>query len=663
MRNKKRRAKAMVRAASESRSLLLSADVRMLDLVAAEGAAAKRPTFSIDAYNGGPMRIGFSKPVVIDLSGLRMKSRIPVLLDHDASQIVGQSTSAKIDNGSIRLEGTVTGDDDIARKVVSHAKNGFEWSASIGVAIDKLESVDAQTTVSVNGKSFTGPLYVVRAGRLGEVSFVSIGADETATARVAAKHAGSEETSMNPFEDWLSANGWDAESLTTSQLSSLKIAHEASIKAQEGGDGGGDSVKAVRAEAVRIAAVTRIAFREPEILAKAVSEGWTSEKAEYEVKLASYKNAPSAIIRDKGDVTPQVLEASIRMQCAASSARIEKEYPEKVLDLATKSRRMGLKALIQSAMACDGRQAPALTADMNEWVRAGFSTATLPSILSNSANKIMQDAFVAVSRSAPMVTKKLSSNDFKVHTGHRLLGNALMEKVGPGGEAKHDSLTETTFTFQADTYMDIIALTRQQWINDDMGAFTQIPAMIGRRAALTVENALWSLVIANTENFFHTNNSNIISGASSALGVAGLDAAVAAMRKFTDARGAPIMAQPKFLVVPPELEAEAMRLFGSDVLIATGVGSSAKTAASANVWRGRFQPVAVPHLTSAAEWYLFADPADVAAFGICYLNGVESPTIEEVDLPPQYLGMAWRGYIDFGVCQIDKQGAVKSAGS
>jgi hypothetical protein len=53
----------------------------------------------------------------------------------------------------------------------------------------------------------------------------------------------------------------------------------------------------------------------------------------------------------------------------------------------------------------------------------------------------------------------------------------------------------------------------------------------------------------------------------------------------------------------------------------------------------------------------------VAAFGIAYLNGSEVPVIEDAPLPGNVLGIGWRGYLDFGVCQVDSNGGVKSTGA
>lgn len=669
-----------IKASGRNSHLTLTGHVEMTAGVEAEaGKPARRATFSINAYNGGAIRAGFYRPIVIDLAGLRTKQRIPILLDHDSRQIVGQSESVKIENGRVDLAGVVTGDDEPAQKVTSHAKNGFEWAASVGVAIDKLESIAEGTTAKVNGQEFQGPIYVVRAGRLGEVSFVSIGADESASAKVAARSA--PEDSAMTFEKWLEAGGWTEGDLSEDQLKTLKAAYlvetEGEKKATSNGDGGkvdasaetgNDPAKAMResasVEAKRIAEITSLTGNHADLRAKAISEGWSVEKTQYEVKLADLPQAPAARINANDAPDRMILECAVRLGSSEPTAQVEKAYDDKTLTAAHKMRRMGLKALIESSLQAEGKHRPSLNASIDDWVRAGFSTATLPYILSNSANKILQSSFMAVPSAARVLAKKLIANDFKEHRGHRMTGDSQFDEVGPGGELKHMSLGETTYTFTPKTHGKMIGLTRQQWINDDLGAFTELPQKLGRGAALAIEDAFWTLVKANTGTFFGSGNGNYIEGATTFLGVEGLRLAVQTMAKLTDADGKPINVQPKFLVVPPELDGVAQELFRSTGLIATGLQATnaRERGAATNIYANRYQPVMSPYLTAAKVYYLFADPMDIAAFGICYLNGVETPIVEEVPQAPNVLGFQWRGYIDFGVCQIDKQGAVMSKG-
>lgn len=669
---------------SEKRMCALSCRAVLSDLTAEATENGQRPRFSIVAYTGGAVNVGYGRPVVFDLAGLRYSQRIPILLDHDSTQIVGQTTRVIVSDDQISMEGLVTADDDIGEKVVVHSRNGFQWAASVGIIIHRLEAIDGGTSVKVNGRSFDGPVYVVRSGRLGETSFVSIGADEHASARIAASLF--REVCTMSFDQWLIAGGLVPGELTDSERAKLEAAYEATThmfasssspdnSVNDGG--GGDAVPSdggaaaaaldeIRAEAKRVAEITRLCATGDygDLQMRAVAEGWSVEKTKYEVRIASLSAGPPNVIRGSAAPTVEILEAAVRLGSGEQEALIAKSYRPEVLDRAYAHRRIGIRDFIRLAAAAGGRPAPEMnSAPVHEWVTAAFSTATVPGILSSAANKMLMSAFSGVDPVARTVMKKLSANDFKTHTGYRLASNAGMELTGPGGELKHLNFTETSFQFRVDSYGSYIGLTRQQWINDDLGAFTQVPLIAGRNAAQRIESVAWATVIANAGSFFSTNNRNYIEGADTNLSVAGLSKAVQTMREQQDSRGNRISIRPRYLVVPPALEFDARSLYVSDSVVATGVGNAKQLSPAANVFRGSYEPMVPPHLAGQPKvWYLFADPADVAAFGIAYLNAVEAPTVEQVEPNPDTLGFAWRAYIDFGVCQIDPQGAVKSKG-
>ena len=69
----------------------------------------------------------------------------------------------------------VSRDTEAAREVVASARRGFPWQASVGANIQRSEFIAEKVTVQVNGKKFTGPLYVLQATSLEEVSFVDRG--------------------------------------------------------------------------------------------------------------------------------------------------------------------------------------------------------------------------------------------------------------------------------------------------------------------------------------------------------------------------------------------------------------------------------------------------------------------------------------------------------
>ena len=56
-------------------------------------------------------------------------------------------------------------------------KRGFPWQASIGADILEAEFIPNGSQIQVNGRTFDGPLYVIRQSILKEISFVDTGAD------------------------------------------------------------------------------------------------------------------------------------------------------------------------------------------------------------------------------------------------------------------------------------------------------------------------------------------------------------------------------------------------------------------------------------------------------------------------------------------------------
>ncbi len=199
-------------------------------------------TFEIEAYTGGPLDLyPYSLPVVVDLSELTAaKGSRPILRDHRPDRIVGHSSEIANDGRKLDVKGLLSGVGEYAREVADTADNGFPWQASIG-AKGRLEFVGEGKTVSVNGRSFKGPLYVARKAVLHEVSFVALGADRGgASARMTAGDplpppgdapapTPTQGRVMDPkLEAYLAAAGFDPAAVTETQLVPLRAAFDAS---------------------------------------------------------------------------------------------------------------------------------------------------------------------------------------------------------------------------------------------------------------------------------------------------------------------------------------------------------------------------------------------------------------------------------------------------
>ena len=169
--------------------------------------------FEMDAYNGGPMKAQrMEYPVVADLEGMAPveKSR-PVLRDHDPSEELGHTTEIINDGKTLGAKGLISGVGPHVARVVDAAKNAFPWQASIGASVMKNQFVPAGRSAQANGQTFQGPINIARAWKLGEISVLTLGADDSTSTRIAAKTA--ERTSTMKFKAWMKARGLTAASM------------------------------------------------------------------------------------------------------------------------------------------------------------------------------------------------------------------------------------------------------------------------------------------------------------------------------------------------------------------------------------------------------------------------------------------------------------------
>ncbi|QDT62371.1 Mu-like prophage major head subunit gpT [Stieleria bergensis] len=621
--------------------------------------------FSMVAYTGGAMRLGgWPYPVVVDLAGLRVtrKSR-PILKDHDRGSIVGHTDDIKISERSLEVAGVISGVGTTAQEVIATSENGFPWQASLGASADKVVFIPEGKTAKANGRDHTGPLYIARKSTLGEVSFVALGADDNTEARVAAGQA----------DEDVSETG-DEESTDDLEPVNASLDMSTKPKAKPQFHSAVDQMRAeAAAESRRIAGIRKLCGdKHPAIEADAIEQGWSITKTELAVLRSERPKAP-----DQSQHSPrynrEVLEAAACLSVGIDEKALVASYGERTLEAAHPLRHIGLKELVAECARSEGIDVPRVFGDGTETIRAGFSSMSLPSIMENVMNKTLLAAY----QNQPIAAFDLCSvgtvSDFKEVSRYRLLGTGGFEQVAPDGELKHGKLSEQKYTNKADTYGQILTLTRHDIINDDLNAFMDIPRQMGRSGAESIDDLFFTLLLKNS-GFFSAGNSNLLSGADTKFGPDSLTVAKTTFRKQKAGPGSkakdqkPINIRPEFLVVPVELETEAELLMGSAQLMIDAQGSPTKIPVD-NPHRNKYRIISMPHLSdpyyqgaSAAAWYLFANPSVLPAFEIVFLNGRRTPVIERVEMPPNTLGMGFRSYIDFGVNSQDHRAAVKVTG-
>jgi hypothetical protein len=628
------------------------------------GAEEPLPQFTLVAYTGGKAQPqDFPCPVVIDLSGLDIPSqKIPVRYEHKSFQGVGHTEKILIAGGEVIAEGVISRGTSWARDVAQSAKNGFPWQASMGGPIHQAEYVPFGQKVTVNGANFEGELYVIRKMTLKEISFVDLAADEHTSAVIEAQ-----------YEEGLEAGGMrlEANAPETNMDTNTKI--DMTRYENKNLQPPVSSLLPLVIDQRRIAAIEKIGGGKfPDLEAKAIEEGWSVEKfhAQYQHKTMPSGAAVSVTspgTANHGGLVPSTLEAIALASSGTSLSFLEAQYDEKTLEMADKYRGIGIQEFCE--LICAGQHLPKFRRDSRGWLEAAFSSVSLPGILSNIANKVLLEGFTQMDDTWRKVVKIASVHNFQRHERYRMNGLFKYEKVGKDGELKHGQLDEQQFSQKIDTHGIMFSLTRQMIIDDDLGAFTDIPRAIGVGAAEAINDAVWQCLLSNPlqgdgKNFFSAEHKNLFTGDEYKLDIGGLTHAELKFSEQERAPGRPLGIPATILLVPTALKVAAEMLMKSLMLNETTAQN--KPQPVTNPHAGKYEVIATPYLASKAfanasalAWYLLASPLRLAALEVGFLGGVDHPTVERADADFNTLGMLFRGYIDFGVKEQDWRGIIK----
>jgi ATP-dependent protease ClpP protease subunit len=294
------------------------------------------------------------------------------------------------------------------------------------------------------------------------------------------------------------------------------------------------------------------------------------------------------------------------------------------------------------------------------------STSDFVEILANIANKSMLKGYMEAEETFHLWTAKGVLVDFKPQKRVDLNLFPALSEVPEGAEYKSGTIGDRGETIQLATYGKMFAITRQAIINDDMNAFSRVPMRMGRAAKRTVGNLAYAVLTANAAMadgvaLFHADHGNL-AAAAAAPSVDSLDAARAAMakQKDPDAHATALNIRPKHFIVPVALEGKARVLMTAE----KDPNASNANAAKPNHVNGLATVVSDARLdaASATAWYLAADANVHDTIEVAYLNGNETPMIDQQD-GWKVDGVEFKVRIDAGVKAIDFRALYKNAGA
>lgn len=293
------------------------------------------------------------------------------------------------------------------------------------------------------------------------------------------------------------------------------------------------------------------------------------------------------------------------------------------------------------------------------------STSDFPVLLDGTNRRVLLAAYNAIADTWRRFAVAGSVSDFRDHKRLRMGSFTNLEDVGENQEYKNKNIPDAEYEkIAAKTKGNIINVSRQMIINDDLAGFTRLASMLGRAAARSIESDVYALLLSNAGAgptmadgvaLFHANHGNI--GTGSALGVAGLDADRVLMAQQKEPSGNDFLdIRPQVLVVPIGL-GSAAKILNTSVYDPDATNKLQRP----NSVNGMFSDIVdTPRLTGTVR-YLFANPNEEPVFEVAFLDGNQSPYLESMQ-EFKVDGMSWKVRMDYGVGAIGWRGVVKNAG-
>lgn len=302
------------------------------------------------------------------------------------------------------------------------------------------------------------------------------------------------------------------------------------------------------------------------------------------------------------------------------------------------------------------------------FVRSGapsHGVSDFANILLDAANKSLMGGWTENPETFSVWTRSMNLSDFKINNLINRSNFGDLDVVPEQADYKYGTFSDVKETIQLRTYGKLFSISRQAIINDDLGAITEIPMLMGRAAARMVGDEAYGVLTTNAAlnqdslALFHATHGNYVSSGGSAPSVTSLDAGFTAMATRTDPGGATLNVRPRYLITPVALEATA-RTLAAATYDPAGTAGTLKP----NPYSGRFDVVSDARLDgfNAAGWFLAADPNLQPTVVVGYLNGQQTPYLEQKDAWSQD-GVSFKVRMDCRAAAADFRGLYYNDGA
>ena len=301
-------------------------------------------------------------------------------------------------------------------------------------------------------------------------------------------------------------------------------------------------------------------------------------------------------------------------------------------------------------------------------VRAGgyHTTADFPSLLGGVGSRRLRAAYEAAPSTFQLWARRAANlQDFRITNVLAVGGAPELKKLNEAGEYTYGTISEDATGYRAFSYGRAIGLTRQMFVNDDLGAFDRLLQRFGEAARRLENRLVYDQITGNptmqdgTALFHSTHNNLLASG--SVFSLDSMKALRKQMRKQKDLDGKTTLnLAPAYLIVPSDLEQDAYTFTSSSYVPAKASDVNEFRAGG----RTAVEPIVEPLLdeVSTTAWYMAASSGQIDTVEYAYVDGsegVRTETFASEDID----GVKVRATLDFAAKVIDWKGLQKANGT
>lgn len=363
--------------------------------------------------------------------------------------------------------------------------------------------------------------------------------------------------------------------------------------------------------------------------------------------------------KDTEDKRREAISAALSLR---SGKVAEKDFKPEIIAAARQYRSMSLVELAKDSLSRGGVDFSMM--DKMEIVGRAFtsSTSDFPVLLGGVVHQTLLTSYQATPDTWRKFCAIGSVNDFRPYKRLRRGSFSRLDKVGENAEFKTKKITDAEVnSVQAETFGNVINVSRQMIVNDDLGAFVDLATDLGRAAARSVEIDVYALLAEDPmmddgATLFDASRKNVVTG--SAPSAASFDEMRVKMGEQTDKDLNEILdLRPSILLIGSR--------FGGDARTINDAQYDPDTAnklQKPNKARGIFNNIVDTARIQSTAYYAIADPSEAPVIEVSFLNGNQTPFIEtqegfNVD------GVKWKVRHDYGVGAVGFRGIVKNPGA